>query len=671
MYPRARAARALAATVAGAALAFAAPAPAHADVLTVTTTANGGPGSLRDSIITANGTAAADTIRFADGVRGTIDLDGSQIGIGGELTIEGPGARALTVSGGGKRERVFFVSPGATVTISGLTVADGEVFTSFDSADGASSSATGATGNAGGNGASGGVIGLPGAPGSSVSTTGTAGAAQVGAGILNQGTLTLREVTVTGNQVTAGNGGSATATAGAGGKGGRGGDGPAGGSGGIGGRGGNATATGGVGGRAQGAGIFNGGTLTLERSTVSFNRAVGGDGGAAHAARGPAGAGGDGGDNAGGGNGGNGGAGGTATATGGAAGDAEGAGIYNAGTLTVRSSTIAANVAVPGRRGLIASELTGGGAADGIPGASGGGSGGAGGLHGATQAAVGARGDDHGGGLTAAENTQGTLAGATIAGNDATLAANIENRGTVSLQSSIVAEPRGGGQNCLAAVLSLGHNIDSGVSCGLGQQGDHADTDPELGALRDNGGPTNTRAIAIGSSAVDQGVSAGNAADQRRVPRPSDHPTVPNAAGGDGTDIGAFEIPFVPDTTAPAISGAKASPKVGRRTTALVYTLSEAASVAHTIDQALPGRTVGGKCRPPTRANRNRRRCTRFRRIGSFTKQRPAGQTKQPLPSKVGGKKLGAGSFRATLAATDASNNRSARKSFSFRLTGR
>ena len=64
----------------------------------------------------------------------------------------------------------------------------------------------------------------------------------------------------------------------------------------------------------------------------------------------------------------------------------------------------------------------------------------------------------------------------------------------------------------------------------------------QLGMLQDNGGPTLTMAPVPGSLLIDQGYSAGEAADQRGRPRTYDMPGVPSAALGDGTDIGAVEI---------------------------------------------------------------------------------------------------------------------------------
>ena len=66
--------------------------------------------------------------------------------------------------------------------------------------------------------------------------------------------------------------------------------------------------------------------------------------------------------------------------------------------------------------------------------------------------------------------------------------------------------------------------------------------DPKLGPLANNGGPTQTQAPAATSPAVDKGTAGGLTSDQRGVLRPIDFPSIPNAAGGDGSDIGAFEL---------------------------------------------------------------------------------------------------------------------------------
>ncbi len=77
-----------------------------------------------------------------------------------------------------------------------------------------------------------------------------------------------------------------------------------------------------------------------------------------------------------------------------------------------------------------------------------------------------------------------------------------------------------------------------------------APLDPKLdpNGLQSNGGLTTTIALLLGSPAIDKGTSAGLTGnlttDQRGsgFPRSFDDTAVANAAGGDGTDIGAFEL---------------------------------------------------------------------------------------------------------------------------------
>ena len=107
------------------------------------------------------------------------------------------------------------------------------------------------------------------------------------------------------------------------------------------------------------------------------------------------------------------------------------------------------------------------------------------------------------------------------------------------------------------AVTSLGYNlIGSAPDMTLtgtttGNQLNVADPllDPE--GLNWNGGPTRTIALMAGSPAIDKGQLLGEvAADQRGRVRPIDNRAVRNAVGGDGSDIGAFEV----DVPEPLIS---------------------------------------------------------------------------------------------------------------------
>jgi hypothetical protein len=92
-----------------------------AATFTVANTHDSGIGSLRQAIVDANANPGPDTITFA--VHGTITLTSGQLTITDGLTIVGPGASRLTVNGN-YGSRVFDVES-STVTISGLTIADG------------------------------------------------------------------------------------------------------------------------------------------------------------------------------------------------------------------------------------------------------------------------------------------------------------------------------------------------------------------------------------------------------------------------------------------------------------------------------------------------------------------------------------------------------------------
>ena len=90
----------------------------------VTTLADGGAGSLRDAVARANALPGADTIDFQPALAGTIALTGGELDITDDVAIAGPGATSLTVSGS-NTSRVFKIEPGKAVTISGLTIAQG------------------------------------------------------------------------------------------------------------------------------------------------------------------------------------------------------------------------------------------------------------------------------------------------------------------------------------------------------------------------------------------------------------------------------------------------------------------------------------------------------------------------------------------------------------------
>ena len=85
-----------------------------------------GSGSLRQAILDAS---SGDTITFAPSVT-TVTLANGELVINKNLTITGPGANRLTVTAKLHRLcffRIFNISPGVTVSISGITISNGFV----------------------------------------------------------------------------------------------------------------------------------------------------------------------------------------------------------------------------------------------------------------------------------------------------------------------------------------------------------------------------------------------------------------------------------------------------------------------------------------------------------------------------------------------------------------
>ncbi|MBK7177693.1 MAG: DUF11 domain-containing protein [Chloroflexi bacterium] len=142
--------------------------------------------------------------------------------------------------------------------------------------------------------------------------------------------------------------------------------------------------------------------------------------------------------------------------------------------------------------------------------------------------------------------------------------------GLITLKNSIVAANTGG--NCgrspqTSAFVSMGYNIDSANDCEFQAASDQINTDPTLGPLQDNGGPSQTHGLRADSPAIDAADCAdtlGNpvTVDQRGVVRPQ----------GAACDSGSFE--FVPGQNSDlrlvkSVSAATAGPAEP-----LVYTLT-------------------------------------------------------------------------------------------------
>jgi hypothetical protein len=89
---------------------------------TVTNLFDAGPGSLRQAILD---TPAGGTVDFQPGLSGTIALTTGELVIDKSLTVVGPGAGQLAVSGGDTSRVLRLSNPTTSVSIAGLTIAHG------------------------------------------------------------------------------------------------------------------------------------------------------------------------------------------------------------------------------------------------------------------------------------------------------------------------------------------------------------------------------------------------------------------------------------------------------------------------------------------------------------------------------------------------------------------
>ena len=125
------------------------------------------------------------------------------------------------------------------------------------------------------------------------------------------------------------------------------------------------------------------------------------------------------------------------------------------------------------------------------------------------------------------------VANSTISGNSAATCGGGVCGGGVEIGNTILNANASG--NIQAVVTSHGYNISSDDGGGhLNGPGDQINTDPLLGPLQDNGGPTLTHALLPGSPAIDAG-------DPNFHPPPfDDQRGCPRVSNG-RIDIGSFE----------------------------------------------------------------------------------------------------------------------------------
>jgi CSLREA domain-containing protein len=158
-----------------------------------------------------------------------------------------------------------------------------------------------------------------------------------------------------------------------------------------------------------------------------------------------------------------------------------------------------------------------------------------------------------------------TVANSTIAFNTTGVLASdrgtggIGGGGTFIFKNSIVSNNTSSGapSNCVVpppgTITSQGNNLESASDCGFTASGDIQKTDPQLGPLQDNGGPTDTHAITATSPAFDHGGGCPPpSVDQRGTSRPQ----------GGACDIGAFELFVAAAPPPPASPAAPAAPAI-------------------------------------------------------------------------------------------------------------
>ena len=365
-----------------------------------------------------------------------------------------------------------------------------------------------------------------------------------------------------------------------------------------GGPGGNAIGWGGSGG--NGGGIFNSGKLVLNDCNIGENHggqgASGGQPGIAdiEAPGGPGGNGGSGaaiynvgniqvffstiyGNTTGnGGNGGGFGSGGNA-GTGGS-----GAGVYNASELSLNSTTVSGNTCGNGGAGGSAFFFNCNAADGGIGGSGGGiwnsgildltsctialnqtGAGGNGGdSHGGNLDANGGQGGDGGGIINTANATNALIRNTLIALNSVNLGGaggtdygwdffwgnqptpTVGSAGAIGFGFDVAGDFTSQ-RFYLIGMADGGTGFTNGINAD--QIGSNANPiDPLIGPLQMNDGLTPTHALLWGSPAIDQGKTFGIRFDQRTYYRPHTFTSISKPQGGDGGDIGAFELELKP-----------------------------------------------------------------------------------------------------------------------------
>jgi hypothetical protein len=240
-----------------------------------------------------------------------------------------------------------------------------------------------------------------------------------------------------------------------------------------------------------------------------------------------------------------------------------GGGIASSGTLTIIGSTISGNTATSGLGGGIV--ITGGTTT----------------LNNTTisgnTATSAAGGQTQGGGVYVQAGTLNST-NVTIAGNTATLGGglsrNTSSNPAVTLTHTLIANAPNA---CSGTPFSGTINLADDATCGFAG----SPNNPLLGALANNGGPTDTRALAAGSPAIDAGGTC-PATDQRGVARQG------------ACDIGAFEY-VPPGGTAGTARAPAARPPQALQRGAEVGHGEGQAPAQEEVPEADRGRAIAGR----------------------------------------------------------------------------
>jgi hypothetical protein len=482
----------------------------------VTSTEDSGDGSLRQAIIDACD-GSSITFNLAGPAPYTINLTSAELLINKNLKIHGPGADNLIVqrSGAAPDFTIFHIANGNyNVTFEALTVSHGRFLVaggiSNDSAGTIEINNTTVSGNSttcpcgdGGGGIlnfGGGTVNI------NNSTFSGNSSALFGGGISNRlGTMNITNTAVSGNSANEGGGilngaGQMTIR--------------------------DSTVSGNFGIAtifqvARGAGILNNGTLTVTNSAISANSVEGLGGGIWN--------------------------GGDATLTksvvkDNSASPGTGAGIFNQGpgTLAVVNSTVNNNSASGDGGGI-----------------------GTGGPTYVNSSTISGNFAGGGGGISGIAYCDVWIKSSTITDNTASSAGGgLSGVAVFHLGNTIVGNNHGQLPDIYAGagnVESLDYNLIQQLPSPDGEWTGYIIVGPtshniygvsaNLGPLADNGGPTKTHAPLEGSPVIDKGKNMLTVnTDQRDFSRPVDldDSTYPNAAGGDSTDIGAFELQAPP-----------------------------------------------------------------------------------------------------------------------------